>query len=248
MERREIVGRLMFSTMMLTSPSTPSRLIEIPLSVVFPQPISQPLPDFVTRNDDGVARQFTDVEFQNFTKTLDIDSGYANNSQIEGIYIRDVFALKVTQQPIGNPAFVTQNPNEVSQFRMAKNIGGAFGFLAHNDLAGENFSKITIGKNIIAIQENGVITMYTVSKILRFRAETPNSTASNFVPVDNNLKDIGRVMTSTEVFYSIYAPDKLVLQTCIDGNGDKPGDESWGRLFIIADKYQKVGFTLPRRH
>jgi hypothetical protein len=248
-ERREVAGRLMCSTIMITSPNTPSRLVEIPLSVVFPQAISQPLPDFVSRNEENTAKQFVDIEFQNFTKTLDINPGNIFNPQLEGIYIKGVFALEVTQQPKNNPVYITQYPNEVTQFALAKKRGAAIGFLAHDYLAGESFSKITVGRNITLIQDNGVITVYTVSEILKFRAETPTDPYSNFVPVDNNLRDIGRVMTSTEVFNMVYTPNKLVLQTCIDKNGtENPGDEAWGRLFVIANRDSVNGYKFAGHH
>jgi hypothetical protein len=86
------------------------------------------------------------------------------------------------------------------------------------------------------IHGNGEVETYIVSEILRYQAYEPNSIYSDFIQVDNNNERIkGTFATADDLFLKIYGEkDRLVLQTCIDGNGEAEGRENWGRLFVIA--------------
>mgnify|MGYP005847246307 CR=1 FL=1 len=59
-------------------------------------------------------------------------------------------------------------------------------------------------------------------------ALSPNSPYSNFVNLDDPER---KIISVNDLFFSIYAqPGRLILQTCIEADGQP----SWGRLFIIA--------------
>ncbi len=64
--------------------------------------------------------------------------------ELRGIYALDVFAYSVTQ-PDGSPAFVSTQPETVTQFEAASRYDTT-GSLAHNYLVGENFSSLEKGQ------------------------------------------------------------------------------------------------------
>ena len=152
-----------------------------------------------------------------------VENGQKNT--VVGIYVPGLLALPVSQQPSGQAGYVTRNPNELTQFNLASQYG-TVGILAHNDLAGADFTNIEVDDYAVVVYGDGHIDYYQVSKIEDYQALTPSSTFSDFIDLDNN-----RQMTAGNVFNRIYGPgNRLVLQTCITANGDP----SWGRMFIIA--------------
>ncbi len=144
-----------------------------------------------------------------------------------GVYIPGVLALKIVQQPKDNPAFVSTSPNILTQFQLAS---GYFtvGLLAHNFLAGSQFFKIHKNQIITLVLGDGSLKDYKVNDIQSFQALSPNNPYSNFLSPDGS-----KTLTSEDVFNQIYARgNQLVFQTCIQ----KGKEESWGRLFVIADE------------
>src|SRR5262245_44878813 len=71
------------------------------------------------------------------TNTLPNFSDFSNSVQngradhVSGVYVPNVFALPVAQQPYGSPGFVSSENDLVTQFRMANTYGNV-GLLAHN--------------------------------------------------------------------------------------------------------------------
>ena len=103
---------------------------------------------------------------------------------------------------------------------------GSTGLLAHNDLAGTEFSSIQDGQVIYLIFGDGSLRRYSVSQLFRFQAKQPNSAQSDFINLET-----GARLTSQSLFSRMYdRPGALVLQTCIEADGIG----TWGRLFVVA--------------
>lgn len=148
-------------------------------------------------------------------------------NQVVGIYARDLFALPVVQQPAGYPGFVSNQPDQLTQFALASDYGST-GMLAHNTLAGAQFSKLEIGYYLTVIYGDGQMAYYEIKAVEKYQALQPSSPYSNF----KDLANPDTTITAEDLFYHVYeSSDRLVLQTCIESNGN----DSWGRLFIIAE-------------
>ncbi len=148
--------------------------------------------------------------------------------QVTGLYVEDVLALPVIQQPSGQPAYVSTAPETVTQFGAASDFG-SLGLLAHNTLAGAHFFDIRVGDLIVVIYGDGHTRSYQVTALRRFQAVNPNSPYSNFIDLDR-----GGALTYSDLFYQTYGvAGQLVLQTCIAAEGN----DSWGRLFVLAWPY-----------
>lgn len=153
-----------------------------------------------------------------------VRNGDANN--VAGVYIHDVLALPVGQQPTGNAGYVTREPELLTQFGLPQRYG-TVGILAHNDLAGAKFSRIQKSSYIIVVYGDGRQEYFRVREIQRYQALSPTNAYSDFI----NMEDRSEKLTAGQLFNRIYAVrDRLVLQTCIASEGDP----SWGRMFIIA--------------
>lgn len=161
-----------------------------------------------------------------------VKNGEANT--VRGVYVDGLFALPVIQQPENYGGFVSQEANVVTQYRFASRYG-TIGLLAHNNLAGANFTLLAMGQKIRIVYGDGRTITYEVTSTYRYQAVQPNSTYGPFV----NLED-GKTYTAWEVFQLVYAGgDHVTFQTCIEQNGIS----SWGRLFIIATAVLDEGLT-----
>jgi hypothetical protein len=144
-----------------------------------------------------------------------------------GVYVPGILAMKIVQQPKDNPAFVSTVPATLTQFAMASSYL-TVGLLAHNFLAGAQFSDMKLDQEIILVYGDGSLKNYRVSDIQSYQALSPNNPYSNFINTDSD-----KTLSSEEVFKQVYAKgNQLVFQTCIQ----KGNEDSWGRLFIIADE------------
>jgi len=149
---------------------------------------------------------------------------------LRGVYIPDLLADLVTPQPDDNPAYVSSRRDTLTQFGLASNYGST-GLLAHNYLAGKSFSHLDKGQPIVLIYGDGRTETFVITEFMRFQALTPDSITSNFVDLDD-----GEFLSASKLFLEAYdRPGHLILQTCIFANGDN----SWGRLFIIAEPYDE---------
>jgi len=165
---------------------------------------------------------------------IDFSKSIQNGTHdLRGVYVADVLALPVVQQPVSNAAFVSSNENEITQFGMASQYGNV-GLLAHNTLSGKSFSQITIGQEIRLVYGDGKVEYFIVTEVLRYQATQPTSPYSSFRNVDKD-----EILTAEQMFKRVYLGDRHVtFQTCINANGSS----SWGRLFVIAmPKPQAVG-------
>jgi hypothetical protein len=157
--------------------------------------------------------------------TAKLTNGRGNN--VTGVYVKDVLAYPVTQQPSGSAAYVSSKRDVLTQFSSPKRYG-TVGILAHNYLAGVSFYDLSRGQDIYVLYGDGTMAQYVVTDIRSFQALDPHSPYSDFVDLDTDTRH-----TAKSVFYQVYGnKDKLVLQTCIEmqGNG------SWGRMFVIAEQ------------
>lgn len=150
---------------------------------------------------------------------------------LRGVYVADVLALPVVQQPAGLAGYVSTTDGEVTQFRMAAQYGNV-GLLAHNYLSGRLFSQLAAGQEVRLVYGDGKTETFIIQEILRFQALQPTSPYSSFRNLDKD-----ETLSAEQMFKRVYFGDRHVtLQTCIEAYGDS----SWGRMFIIAvPKVQK---------
>ncbi|KAF0111818.1 MAG: hypothetical protein FD147_620 [Chloroflexi bacterium] len=177
---------------------------------------------------EGTSTSSNTLSLKDFSATL----RKSDSSLLTGLYIDDVMAVPVLQQPSSNPGYVSSRAESVTQFGLASQYG-SIGLLAHNYLSGNDFFNIQSGSLITLVYGDGSVKYYQVSDIRKYQALSPNSQYSNF----KNLANPDVTLTSTDLFYETYGlGNVLVLQTCILANGDP----SWGRIFIIATPYEET--------
>jgi hypothetical protein len=160
-------------------------------------------------------------DFTGFIKM--VENG--NVGVLSGVYIPNVLALPVVQQPVDDTGYVSAHNNEATQFAMASQYGN-IGILAHNYLSGKLFSRLSVGEEVRLVYGDGKVEYFIITEVLRYQALEPNSQWSSFRNLDNY-----DVLSTEQMFTRAYAGDRHVtLQTCIASNGNS----SWGRLFVIA--------------
>ncbi len=149
-----------------------------------------------------------------------------NANTLRGVYIADLLAFPIEQQPYGNPGFVSAIDSVVTQFSIATEVGNV-GLLAHNHLAGRSFSEIQQGDQIILVYGDGRTEIFLVADVQKYQALSPLSPYSQFKDLETQ-----STLTAEELFKTVYRGEyHLTLQTCIENEGSL----SWGRLFIIAN-------------
>jgi len=160
-------------------------------------------------------------DFAEFTKTVQ----NSDATVLRGVYVPEVLALPVTQQPAGNAGYVSSRVGEVTQFGMAAQFGNV-GLLAHNHLSGSSFSQLVVGQEVRLVYGNGTVEYFVITQILQFQALEPTSLYSSFRDLTNN-----EILTAEQLFNMVYRGERHVtFQTCIAGTESL----SWGRLFIMA--------------
>lgn len=190
-------------------------------STIILQPKSTGMFRFV---ETGIDTVFSDPELSLYVIS-NLDHG---DPGLQGVYVKNTMQLSVVDQPADMPGFVSSSPDVVTDFAQAR-LYGSIGLLAHNNLAGEVFNELDEGEEIVLVYGNGKVEKYVVSEIREFQATEPLSPYSSFI----NLTDPNAILTNEELFFDTYGvAGRLILQTCIS----KSNDDSWGRLFIIADE------------
>lgn len=148
-----------------------------------------------------------------------------NAKVLRGVYIQGVMAYPIVQQPSGQPGYVSNDSKAITQFNMATEAGNV-GLLAHNYLAGSNFSQLAPGQQVDLVYGDGKVESFIVTQVLKYQALDPNSPSSKFKSLDGEI-----TLTAEELFRQVYRGERhITFQTCIEANGSF----SWGRLFIIA--------------
>ena len=144
---------------------------------------------------------------------------------LRGVYVPDVLALRIVQQPQDHPYYVSNRNGEATQFSIASQYGN-IGLLAHNTLSGKSFARLSFGQQVHLVYGDGRVEKFIVVNTLRFRASEPESISSSFHNLDRK-----ETLSANEMFLRAYAGKRhLVFQTCIEANQNP----SWGRLFIFA--------------
>lgn len=148
-----------------------------------------------------------------------------NAASLRGVYVPNVMAFAVEQQPAGYPGYVSEADSVVTQFSIAAEVGNV-GLLAHNTHAGAFFSNIQQGNLIVLVYGDGHTETFMAQSIQRYQALDPYNPYSQFKDLDAQT-----TLTAEDLFNKVYRGDyHLTLQTCIENNGNA----SWGRLFIVA--------------
>lgn len=146
--------------------------------------------------------------------------------QVRGVYVPNVLAKPVVQQPEGSYSYVSSDTKALTLYSLAA-MQGVTGLLAHNGLAGKTFFDLKAGQLVSVVYGSGAVRRYTVTQILRFQAVEPFNVASDFIDLSN-----GERIGVAELFARVYlGSDHVTFQTCITQNGNA----SWGRLFVIAE-------------
>ena len=159
--------------------------------------------------------------FPDFSKT--VQNG--ETSILRGVYVPDVLALPIVQQPASNAGYVSNDEGKITQFGMASQFGNV-GLLAHNHLSGKSFSQLAVGQEVRLVYGNGKVEYFVITEVLRYQALQPTSPYSSFLNLTNN-----ETLNAEQMFKRVYFGDRHVtFQTCIA----KDGSSSWGRLFVIA--------------
>ena len=144
---------------------------------------------------------------------------------LRGVYVPDVLALPIVQQPADALYYVSSHDGEVTQFSAVTQYGN-IGLLAHNNLSGKSFSRLSVGQEVELIYGDGKIEKFVVTEVLHFQALQPESQQSSFLNLDNS-----ETLSANQMFNRVYTGSHhLTFQTCIKANGNM----SWGRLFIVA--------------
>jgi hypothetical protein len=152
-----------------------------------------------------------------------LQNGEAN--LLRGVYVSNILALPIVQQPADEPYYVSSQDGEVTQFSAVSRYGN-IGLLAHNNLSGKSFSKLSAGQEVELVYVDGKIEKFVVTQVLRFQALQPNSQQSFFLNLDKP-----ETLSANQMFNRVYTGSHhLIFQTCIDAYGNA----SWGRLFILA--------------
>ena len=201
---------------MLKNQMTRTALNASLLVAIFVSLFSNPISARAMGTGDATLPSFTD-----FSKT--VQNGKAD--VLRGVYVSNILALPVVQQPTNNAGYVSNNDGEATQFGMASQFGN-IGLLAHNRLSGKSFSQLTVGQEVRLVYGDGKVEYFIVTEVLKYQALQPNSLYSEFRNLDDN-----KTLTAEQMFKRVYFGDKHVtFQTCIENNGNL----SWGRLFVIA--------------
>ncbi len=154
----------------------------------------------------------------------DMKNGNAN--QVTGIYVENVMALQVVQQPAGNPGFVSTIDDVITYFLYPWQKAGNHGLLAHNYLAGRYFFDVGYGDIITLVFGDGYYQDFEVTQIKEYQALQPDSPYSNFIDLET-----GEQKTVNTVFIEVYMGSfHTTLQTCIA----RGSEGEWGRHFTLA--------------
>jgi hypothetical protein len=151
------------------------------------------------------------------------------NGRVRGVYVPGVLALRVVQQPAGNPNYVSLAPGTATQYAAAGNYG-VTGLLADDASSGVTYYGLAGGQEVRLVFGDGSVQTYRVSAVYRYRALSPNDPYSTFVDVGS-----GESVSAVDLFGRVYAGgNHITFQTCIAQDGLL----NWGRLFVIATPVQ----------
>jgi hypothetical protein len=139
------------------------------LLALFTSLFFHPVPGFALGNDETLPG------FGEFSKKVQ------NNTSgvLRGVYVPEVLAFPVIQQPAGDAGFVSPMDGEITQFGMASQFG-AVGLLAHNNLSGRFFSQLAVGQEVWLVYGDGKVEYFVITEIVQYQALQPTSPYSTF--------------------------------------------------------------------
>lgn len=156
---------------------------------------------------------------------------------VRGVYVPDVLALPVVQQPLGKNTFVSESLGTVTQFQLAA-LYNVIGLLAHNYLSGDLFSKLEVGQDVYVVMGNGSIQRFQVTSIHKFQKKFPSNPNSSYIDLNT-----GKQLSMRQVFRRFYQGEhRIIFQTCLEKNGNL----IWGLLFVQAEPVQVPITTFNR--
>lgn len=101
--------------------------------------------------------------FADFSKS--VQNGEEN--VLRGVYISEVLALPIIQQPAGDASYVSSKEGELTEFGLASQFSNV-GLLAHNNLSGKSFSKLKIGQDTHLVYGDGTVEHFVITQALSF--------------------------------------------------------------------------------
>ncbi len=162
------------------------------------------------------------------TTFLDFESGFPGKllAKASWVSVKDGFNLPIIQQPEGNPFYVSNKPDVITQFSSPA-LDGVVGLLAHDFRAGAEFYGLKIGQMLKIFYEQGTVRDYQVVSIHRFQKLDSSSVYSDLVDLETNEQ-----VTTSQVYDRFYrGSHHVTFQTCLAGNGRL----DWGLYFVIAE-------------
>ena len=202
---------------MLTTKTLRTSLNTSLLLVIFTSLFFNPIPSRALENGETALPDF--AEFSKSVQNGETDV-------LRGVYVPDVLAFPVVQQPANNAGYVSYVDGELTQFGMAAQFGNV-GILAHNNLSGRFFFDLAIGREVRLVYGDGKVEYFVITQILKYQAFQPNSPYSEFRDLSDD-----EVLTAEQMFKKVYTGKRHVtFQTCIVANGIS----TWGRIFVIAE-------------
>ena len=142
-----------------------------------------------------------------------------------GIHVSDVLDLPIVQQPEGDDGYVSPSDGQLTEYRIPSKFGNV-GLLAHNDLSGRFFHRLSLGREVQLLYGNDSVETFVITDILRYQALQPDSPYSPFRDLST-----GETLTVTQLFKKVYMGSRhITFQTCIAAQRNLV----WGRLFVIA--------------
>jgi hypothetical protein len=143
-----------------------------------------------------------------------------------GIFVENLFSYPILPQPANDPAWITSNFGEVTEFRIVRQHTGNEGLIAHNYLAGGEFYSLKVGDIAELVLGDGSVIEFEIYDIQQFQALSPNSPTSDFLDLAT-----GDKLSASDLFYRVYGGNMtLTFQTCIN----RDNISTWGRTFIIG--------------
>jgi hypothetical protein len=153
----------------------------------------------------------------------DVQNGESDT--IRGVFVENIFALPIIQQPEGDISFVSPDNHIITEFRSATAYG-VTGLLAHNYLSGDLFYKLETGQEITIVFGDGKIRRYQIEGYSQFQRVEPSNLRSRFIDLSNEDD-----LTSDQVFDRFYrGSHRVTFQTCLA----RYGVSNWGLTFFTA--------------
>jgi len=136
----------------------------------------------------------------------------------------------IVQQENQNPEWISNEPGTFTQFNLTKKYDN-LGLLIHSELSYDTIYDMRPGDLVHVYYSRGGIDTYKIDEIHEYRALSPNDPHSQFIDMKT-----GKELSSTKLFYLMYALHGITLQTCTNYRGII----NYGRYFVVGHKVRGV--------